>query len=397
MKKIAFVIPWYAADIPGGAEAALRGLAEHMHAAGDDVEILTTCVRRFASDWSRNYYKEGLTKVNGVPVRRFPAEKRIAAAFDRVNRKLMNDKPISRRDEVVFQMEMVNSTALYEYIAEHKDEYGVFVFTPYMFGTTYFGSAAAGEKAVLIPCFHEESYAHMEFFARRFSQVAGMIFLSAPEQELARQLYDLSHVRTAVLGTGVDVKAQGNAERFKSKYRIQEPFVLYAGRKDAGKGVGTLLEYFAQYRREHLDSRMKLVLIGGGDIEIPDDIREDVMDLGFVDAQDKYDAYAAATVFCQPSPHESFSIVIMESWLAGRPVLVSGKCAVTKNFACESGGGLYFENYDEFRSVVEFLVKHPDEAARMGNAGREYVLANFSWDTIVKRYRSFLGQVMQNE
>lgn len=72
MKKIGFVIPWYADGIPGGAEMELREVAGHLHSAGVRLEILTTCVKEFASDWSRNYYKEGLDKtVNGITIRRF--------------------------------------------------------------------------------------------------------------------------------------------------------------------------------------------------------------------------------------------------------------------------------------------------------------------------------------
>ena len=55
------------------------------------------------------------------------------------------------------------------------------------------------------------------------------------------------------------------------------------------------------------------MLIGGGELEIPTEIKNDVYDLGFVDLQDKYDAYGAATLLCQPSKNESFSFVIMES------------------------------------------------------------------------------------
>lgn len=44
MKRIAFVAPWYGDNIPGGAEAALRGITDHLFAAGMDIEILTTTV-----------------------------------------------------------------------------------------------------------------------------------------------------------------------------------------------------------------------------------------------------------------------------------------------------------------------------------------------------------------
>ena len=45
MKTIAFVIPWFGFDIPGGAEMELKGLVSHLHDAGVKVEILTTCVK----------------------------------------------------------------------------------------------------------------------------------------------------------------------------------------------------------------------------------------------------------------------------------------------------------------------------------------------------------------
>ena len=94
----------------------------------------------------------------------------------------------------------------------------------------------------------------------------------------------------------------------------------------------------------------------------------------------------AAELFCNPSEMESFSLVIMESWLAGRPVLVNGKCAVTKDFARTAGGGLWFEGYGEFEGGVKYLTERKDEAARMGQNGRKYVLEHFDWNVITGKY-----------
>ena len=58
-KKIGFVIPWYSEKIPGGAEMALRGITTHLNEMGVSLEILTTCVKEFSSDWNKNYFKEG--------------------------------------------------------------------------------------------------------------------------------------------------------------------------------------------------------------------------------------------------------------------------------------------------------------------------------------------------
>ena len=157
MYKIAFVIPWYGEGIPGGAEMELREVAGHLQKAGVEVEVLTTCVKDFTADWNQNYYAAGVAMVYDVPTRRFPVRKRDTATFDRINAQLMQGKHITPKEEVLFLQEMVNSPQLYEYIETHNDDYDLFVFMPYMFGTTFHGVLACPEKAVMIPCFHEEA------------------------------------------------------------------------------------------------------------------------------------------------------------------------------------------------------------------------------------------------
>lgn len=98
MQKIGFVIPWYGENIPGGAEMELREVATHLQKAGMEVEILTTCVKDFNADWNVNYYAAGTAIVDDIVVRRFPVRRRDTAAFDRVNRKLMQGQRLSLQD-----------------------------------------------------------------------------------------------------------------------------------------------------------------------------------------------------------------------------------------------------------------------------------------------------------
>lgn len=385
MKKIGFVTPWYGEKIPGGAEMATRELVHHLHDTGVSIEILTTCVERFASDWNTNHHKAILSQENGISVRRFKVRKRNVKEFDRVNAKLMRGEKLLSGEEQVYCEEMINSPDLYRYLKVHESEYSLFLFIPYMFGTTYYGCQMCPEKSVLIPCLHDESYAHMQCFKEAFSRVNGMVFLSEPEKKLANKLYGVEGGRFCSIGLGVDISTDVDAERFRKKYGLTSPFVLYAGRKDAGKRVDVLVRYFAEYKRRH-PSDLKLVLIGGGEIELPS---KDILDLGFVPVRDKYDAYAAANVFCNPSQFESFSLVIMEAWLAGTPVMVNGKCEVTKDFAVRTNGGLYYCNYPEFEECLEYLLAHRDIAENMGENGKSFVKKNFSWDVIVKRYTDY--------
>ena len=100
--KVAFVIPWFGLDIAGGAEAECLNTASHLHKAGVPVEVLTTCIKEFRSDWSVNYHPQGTETLRGIPVRRFPVAPRDTDAFNQINARLMNGMPITAEEETVF-------------------------------------------------------------------------------------------------------------------------------------------------------------------------------------------------------------------------------------------------------------------------------------------------------
>lgn len=396
--KIAFVTPWYGQDIAGGAEAEVRRTAEHLRQAGLPVEVFTTCVRDFRSDWGQNYHRPGASVEKGVPIRRFAVRRRDRDAFDAVNRKLMYGHPVSAAEEQIYVGESVCSPALVDYIADRQAEYR-FCFIPYMFGTTYWGIGACAGHAYLIPCLHDEAYARLDVFRRMITQVKKLILHTPAELALARSLYDPPNDALVLMGEGVDTDFTADAASFRSKYRIVAPFVLYAGRKDWGKNVEQLIHYFRRYRsRRHGtggalgDVTCELVLIGGGHMPVAVSSDEGIRDLGFVPLQDKYDAYAAAALLCHPSLQESFSLVMTEAWAAGTPVLVHGACAVTREHCTRSNGGLYFTCYEEFEACLDLLLSQPGLRAALGQNGRRYVHQHYRWEIIVDRYRHLFAE-----
>lgn len=392
--KLAFVTPWYGRDIPGGAEAEARHTAVRLQQAGYPVEIVTTCIRDLYSDWGHNHHKPGVEMVDGIPVRRFPVQKRDKAAFDQINWRLMQGQPISAEEEAIFNNEMFRCPDLLQYIQTHQQEY-LFVFIPYMFASSYFGAQLCPERSVMIPCLHDEAYARLHIHRHVLPQLRALLFYTEAEQALAAELYPPSsqQIRT-VIGGGVETDWQADGRRFRQKYQLQQtPFVLYAGRREAGKNVPLLLDYWARYSQER-QTEAKLVMIGAGEMPIPPAAQTAVIDLGFVPTQDKYDAYAAANLFCMPSVNESFSIVIMESWLAGTPVLVHGRCAVTREHVHKANGGLYFANYAEFAATVDYLLSNQQTAVRLGQQGRQYVLNRYQWPTIIRQYGQLFDQLM---
>lgn len=404
--KIAFILPWYGENIIGGAELECRYTALNLQRMGVKVEILTTCVKNFYSPWDSNYYKEGEYNIEGLVVRRFNVKKRDRKTFHLLNQKIMiassyysyqnfsshykPHSPLSASEEEKYIDEMINSLSLYKYIYNNKREYDYFLFIPYLFSTAYFGSAIWSEKSVLIPCLHNsEINAYLKIYRTMFENVNKIVFHTSSEESLALRLYGLKDVDKKTIGEGVN-QFYYSGDRFKKKYSIDFPFILYVGRKSTGKNVPLLLNYFYRYRDNNPRYDLRLLLIGDGEVNIDERYKEHIIDMGTVSDEDKYDAYAAAVCLCQPSVRESFSLVVMESWLAERPVLVHGYCDVTSNHCQQSDGGLYFVDFSEFEMCVRYLLENNYISMQMGKNGRDYVLKNYSWDKITKDYIDFL-------
>ena len=400
MKPIALIIPWYGDDAIGGAEKECNYLAQALQNAGQKVEVFTTCVKNVLSDMGKNAIKPGTYTENEITVKRFPVrENRDIAAYINSNERIYKGDNFSLEDEEVYFREDMNSPEMYAYIRENKDKYRAFLLIPYMYGVVYNASFECIDKSILIPCLHNESYAYMSLMKEKMKTYKGMIFLSMPEYELAKSIYDLSNVKTAVPGGGIDTgwKDSVNPKSFREKYNINDEFILFAGRKDAGKKADELAAFFMRFKDENPSSKLKLVYLGGGElpIEIPDRFEDDILDLGFVSVEDKQNAFAAAAIFCNPSHFESFSLVIMESWIAKRPVLVSGFCDVTKHFCIESNGGLYYNGYDEFYYCVKYLLENTQIADKMGENGHLYVMSHFTHDIIAEKYLRFIEETLE--
>jgi glycosyltransferase involved in cell wall biosynthesis len=390
-ETLAFVIPWYARDIGGGAEAECRATAKALQARGVPVEILTTCARDHASAWV-DHHQPGTADEDGLLVRRFKTRPRDPERYLRLHWRLQLGGTLTSFEEEDFVRESVNSDDLYAYLGAERDRYW-YAFIPYCFGTTWEGALVAPERALLIPCLHDEPFAHLRWTRRVLRAVRRVCFHVPAERALAEAVAGPDAERYVLVGEGVDPVPAAQPERFREKYQIGGPFLLYAGRKAGEKNTPLLVEYFARYRLTHPDSPLKLVLIGGGGVRIPPRLSGDVLDLGFVPPRDKFDAYAAALALCQPSVLESFSIVMMEAWLSGIPVLVHAGCAATRDHCLASNGGLFFGEYFEFVEAVELLLGDAGLRSRLARNGRDYVLARYTWDRVTDNYLDLLRGV----
>lgn len=383
--KVAFVPAFYGAHAAGGAEAECRHTALHLARRGVNVDILTTCLLDLQHDWNIDAYPAGDSRDEQITVRRFRTEKVDRLAFDRLNEKLMQNRGVSPDEAQQFAALHINSPDLLRHLGAHAADYDWLCFIPYLFGTAIHGSRIAPSRSILIPCLHDEGYARIEPVREMFHRVARVVFHTEAEKRLADRLYGSTGSRGMVIGEGVATNLIADAARFRNKYQISDPFVLYCGRKDQTKNTPELVDYFIQYKRTQ-HGALKLVMIGPGSVNLPGRDDGSIIDLGFVPAQDKLDAYAACSVFCQPSKNESFSLVLMEAWDIGRPALVHEHCEVTRDHVVAAGGGLYYRDAGDFAAALHYLISHPEQTVAMGKSAQLYVRAHYAWERIMDRY-----------
>ena len=393
MPKIAIVVARYGVDVIGGGERLARGFAEALVQHSDwDVEVLTSCAKRHTA-WE-NEYAAGVTTVNGVTIKRFavtPFDYEARIAFDaRVRR----DHRISAETQQQWIDSGEQSHALIAYLHQHAVDYDYILCLPYISTIAYTAAWIAPEKTILWPCFHDEPFAYFEPFRLLMQSVYAAIFLTPEEASLAQNRLQATSQRSIVLGMGVGSAATSTPRQAEDKAQHatrNTQYVLYIGRLVSGKNVHYLYDFAT---RHYEQSGVRLVVIGNGGLTPPDHPAIDYR--GIVSDAEKAALLVGALVICQPSLNESFSIVIMEGWLAGRPTLVHADCPVTVGHITRSNGGLSFATYAEYVAAVNWLLEHGELANQMGTNGSDYVNKNYRWPIIINRFNKTVTEWKSN-
>lgn len=385
---IAFVVQRYGLEVSGGAELYARMVAERMKKFWD-IEVLTSCALDYIT-W-KNYYSEGVEEINGIPVRRFPVKKeRNIERFGNIQEKIFG-----KEHRIEDELEWVKENGPYypqliDWIEKNKKEFDFFFFFSYRYFHSYFGINKVPEKAILVPTAEHDPALHMRIFRDNFNKSKGVVYISPEECELVQNISKNYSVPFEIIGAGSEI-TEGSPSRFREKYGVNDKFVIYIGRIDPNKGCNELFEYFLRFAHE-TGEKVRLVLIGTPVIPIPS--HSLITHLGFVSDQEKFDAIKASELLLMPSFYESLSIVTLEAFASGKPVLANGNCEVLKGHIERANAGLYYENYEEFRDALLFLLHEKETAEEMGKRGRRYFEENYSWEVIEGKYLRFVERIL---
>lgn len=398
--RVVFVTPWFG-TFAGGAERAVRGLAQGLMARGTAVEVLTTCCGSPYKPWNEDHLPPGPAVAEGVPVHRFPVDKEGFEKYQAVIVKQVRGEPVGEADQYDFFTHGLASTALVEHIGTLPPEVPV-VACPYFQTIPYTAVRAHPGRVTLIPAFHDEPEVRWAPVRDMVTGARGLIYLAEEERRLAVRVHGMAGGRkvaeSPVLGLAVELP-RGFARHLaddavlaevRRRLELPDRFVLYVGRKEAGKGVVRLVEHHREFLAARGGDGPPLLVAGGGDDTlIPQE--PGFRDLGFVSEEDKLACMALAGATVNLSRNESFSLVIMESWLCRTPVIADAGSAVTAGHCRRSGGGIAIADGAGYAAALETLLD-PDRGPAMGRAGEAYVRERFHENTVIDSYqRRLLG------
>lgn len=383
--RIAIISPRYPnpeSGAIGGCETLLLNLAEHLAAAGREVHFITTCANNHHS-WD-NSLPPGSEVINGVNVHYYEVnEDRDLESFLRVQDNISQGRKIPMEDQMLWRDNSVNSRSIEQHIQEEGDGYDAILIGPYLLGLTMRVALIKPERTYLVPCLHDEAFAYLEIMKELFQSCKGISFNAHAEKALAERLYGIPTDKGHVVGMGME-DFEFDKEKFKREMGIDCPYIMYCGRREGLKGTPLMFAYIDTFiQRTGRD--LKLVLAGVGSDAPEDTLMPHIIDLGFCSEEAKHTAMAGAHVFMHPSVNESFGIVLLESFLTKTPAIVNGQGAVLTDHCQRSNGGLWFRNYPEFEDMLIRLLDDTELHRAMGEAGRQYVLNEYSWDAIMQK------------
>ncbi len=162
--------------------------------------------------------------------------------------------------------------------------------------------------------------------------------------------------------------------------------LLSVGRLEREKGHSILLEAVSLLERRRI--RMLVELVGDG--SRLDSLRRQAEELGISDrvsfvgpvGQDRIrEHYRGADIFCLPSLGEGIPVVLMEALASGLPVVASNTMGIPELVEDGVTGLLVSPGRPrELAAAIERLARDRSLGRRLGAAGRERVMKEFSLD-----------------
>lgn len=180
------------------------------------------------------------------------------------------------------------------------------------------------------------------------------------------------------------------------------PFILFIGRHNLIKGPDLLMEAFCNVKDVY--PKIHLVFIGPDegmlDLLKKTASKYSVIDrthfLGWVSREQKSALLQASMFLAIPSRQEAMSIVVLESGIVGKPVLISDMCGF--NEVEKIGGGIVVPaNVNGLVLGIKKMLGAKSNLSLMGLNLKKLVKNNYLWTSVASQYSSIFNKVIKEK
>ena len=395
----------------GGTELLIQRVSEELHQQfGDDVTVFTTdCANGEGFFLPSKRLSVGWSEVNGIRVRRFHVP-HIATQVSRAAR--YAQAPFYRLT-VPFNgyLRAVASGPIIPGLTKAIRDAEADVVAASSFPLLHMFAAERGARqsdrpAVLHGGLHPEDV---------WGYQRSMIYRAIRRVHyIANTTYEADYVisrgarpdRVHTIGVGVDVAQFNHESQDEARARLgleDGPVIGFIGQIAEHKGVGTLVEAMPRVWQAH--PRAQLLIAGGRTAYHPTlervvrrlepaqrarvHLRPDFA------IEEKGRLYSAIDLLAYPSGYESFGIAYLEAWVAGKPVIGCLRGAVPTVVRDGVDGLLVnFKDPVSLALAIDMLLRNPQMRTEFGAAGREKVLARYTWPHVARQFRQVYEQAV---
>ncbi len=272
------------------------------------------------------------------------------------------------------------SSALEHFVVNHVAEYDLLITHNNVFRPAVYAIEAArklGVPSILIPHAHlDDDFYHFPDLLE--SARGASLVLAAPK--VACEFLLRKGCNARYLPAGCDATEQfteRDIQIFRQVHPSERPFVLILGRKAGAKGYREILRAVEQLNSQGLD--LQAVLIGpdddGIELESPNAVY-----LGRQPRDVVRGALQSCIALCNMSTSESFGIVLLEAWLAGKPVIANRNCAAFHDIATDSENAILVD-FDQIVSAIRRICSDPELSERLARNGKE-LARKYDWKSV---------------
>jgi glycosyltransferase involved in cell wall biosynthesis len=389
-RKIAIVVQRYGLEINGGAEYHARLIAEKL-SRHFTIEVFTTTACDYVT-WA-HHYPAAREELNGIRVNRFRVQKpRDPEIFGRLQRHILQEEHILADELRWLEEEGPLVPDLLQELEQRQAEFDYFIFFSYRYYHSFHGVRKFAGKAILVPTAEHDEVIHLGLFQDFFDLPRAIVYNSPEEKELIRRVSGNRATGGDVVGVGSEIPERFDPQGTRSRLGIVGDYFVYVGRLDENKGVPELFDFYLRLKAEEgID--LKLVLVGKAYVPVPED--PDIIHVGFQENKEKFDLLMGSEFLAMPSQFESLSMVALEAWAIGKPVLANGRTEVLRGQCRRSNAGLWYSDYGEFRETFLALSRDRGLRERLGANGKSFFQANYSWEVIVAKYLELIASLDQ--